>query len=584
MPRFMEFITTPDELQAAIAELSAETFIGFDTETTGLDPHRAQLRLLQFASRTKSYILDLFQFPKEALPPVLDLLAASQPVKVAHNAKFDAEFLRQHHGIRLGTVFDTYLASLLVSAGNEQERHGLEPVAARYLNVELDKSFQVSDWSGQLTESQLEYAARDAQVLLPLREKLQAKLDELELMQVAKLEFDCVNAMAGMELTGIYLEADCWRAQVAQTKAAYDQVAVRLQKELSVGAPQMTLFEEATSSINLDSPLQIRTALARLGIKVDSTSEWRLHNLAREHPVLALLLDYRGLSKSLSAYGLGLLEYINPVTGRIHASFRQIGSPTGRMGCTAPGLHQIPHEKHYRECFRAPAGRKLIVADFSQIEMRILAEMSSDETLIEAFNSGADLHRATASNMLGVPLEEVTPEQRSAAKGLNYGIIYGMGAEGLANRIGSSVVEAEGLIQKYFAAYHGVARWLQQAADTAVRERRSRTMLGRLWAFSFDPSDRAQLGMLRRVGKNAPIQGTGSDLFKRAVKLVDDKLQSHDAQIVHCIHDEIVVECDDTIAEKIARLVSSTMIKAGQEFLPRVPVEVDVKVTAAWLK
>ncbi|MBS1811612.1 MAG: bifunctional 3'-5' exonuclease/DNA polymerase [Acidobacteria bacterium] len=580
----MELITTPDELRAAIAELAAETFIGFDTETTGLDPHRSQLRLLQFASRNQSYILDLFHFPPDALQPVLDLLAASQPIKVAHNAKFDAEFLRKHHGIRLGMVFDTYLASLLISAGNESDRHGLEPVAARYLNVEMDKSFQVSDWSGQLTESQLEYAARDAQILLPLREKLQEKLDELELMQVAKLEFDCVNAMAGMELAGIYLDADCWRAQVAQTKAAYDQAAAKLQKELSAGAPQMSLFEEATSSINLDSPTQIREALGRLGIKVESTSEWRLHNLAREHPVIALLLDYRGLSKSLSAYGLSLLDHINPVTGRIHASFRQIGSPTGRMGCTSPSLHQIPHEKHYRQCFRAPAGRKLVVADFSQIEMRILAEMSNDEALLAAFNSGEDLHRATAANMLNVPLEEVTTEQRSKAKGLNYGIIYGMGAEGLANRISVSTTEAEGLIQRYFAAYPGVARWLQNAADTAVRERRSRTMLGRLWAFSFDPTDRQQLGALKRVGKNAPIQGTGSDLFKRAVKAVDDRLQGQDAQIVHCIHDEIVVECDEVIAEKIARLVSSTMIKAGKEFLPRIPVEVDAKVTDAWLK
>ncbi len=580
----MKLITTPDELQAAVAQFAAETFIGFDTETTGLDPHRARLRLLQFATPQESFILDAFHFPATALKPLLDILAANRPIKVAHNAKFDAEFLLKHHGVRLGAVFDTYLASLLISAGNESDRHGLEPVAARYLNIELDKSFQVSDWSGELSESQLEYAARDAQVLLPLREKLQAKIDELELMQAAKIEFDCINAMAAMELAGIYLEADCWRAQVERTKSAYDKAAVELRKELSAGLPQMSLFEEATSSINLDSPVQVREALARLGLKVESTSEWRLHNLARDHEVIAKLLDYRGLSKSLSAYGLSLLEQINPVTGRIHANFRQIGSPTGRMGCTSPSLHQIPHEKHYRECFRAPSGRKLVVADFSQIEMRILAEFSGDEALLDAFTSGADLHRITASNMLGVPLEEVTNDQRSKAKGLNYGIVYGMGAEGLANRINSSVAEAEGLIHKYFAAYPGVARWLQNAADSAVRDSRSRSASGRLWIFRLDPKDRQQLGALKRVGKNAPIQGTGSDLFKRAVKLVDDKLQHHDAQIVHCIHDEIVVECSADIADKIAQLVSVTMVKAGKEFLPRVPVEADAKVTDAWLK
>ncbi len=580
----MKLITTPDELQVAVAQLAAEAFIGFDTETTGLDPHRARLRLLQFATPSESFILDAFHFPADALTPLLDLLAANRPIKVAHNAKFDAEFLLKHHGVRLGAVFDTYLASLLISAGNEHDRHGLEPVAARYLNTELDKSFQVSDWSGELSDSQLDYAARDAQVLLPLREKLQARLDELDLMQAAKIEFDCVNAMAAMELAGIYLEADCWRAQVERTKAAYDKAAAELRKELSAGLPQMSLFEEATSSINLDSPVQVREALARLGIKVESTSEWRLHNLAREHQVIALLLDYRGLSKSLSAYGLSLIEQINPVTGRIHANFRQIGSPTGRMGCTSPSLHQIPHEKHYRECFRAPTGRKLVVADFSQIEMRILAEFSGDDALMAAFHSGADLHRMTASNMLGVPLDQVTTDQRTQAKSLNYGIVYGMGAEGLANRINCSVSEAENLIHKYFAAYPGVAQWLQQAADTAVRDSRSRSASGRLWIFRLDPKDRQQLGALKRVGKNAPIQGTGSDLFKRAVKLVDDKLQSHDAQIVHCIHDEIVVECDAASADKIAQLVSVTMVKAGKEFLPRIPVEAEAKVTDAWLK
>ena len=580
----MKLINTPEELQAAVAKLGAEKFIGLDTETTGLDPHRSKLRLLQLATPSESFIIDLFHFPARSLRPVLDLLAANQPVKIAHNAKFDAEFLFHHCGVRLGAVFDTYLASLLISAGNEKDRHGLEPVAQRYLDIQLDKTEQMSNWTGQLNESQIEYAARDAEILLPLREKLQARLEALELTRVAQLEFDCVNAVAAMQLTGIYLEADCWRAQVEDTKAVYERVAAELRKELSAGLPQMSLFEEATSQINLDSPAQIREALARLGIKVDSTGEWRLHNLAKDHPVIALLLEYRGLSKSLSAYGLSLLEYINPVTGRIHANFRQIGSPTGRIGCTSPSLQQIPHEQKYRECFRAPAGRKLVIADFSQIEMRILAEFSGDEALLTAFRAGADLHRATAAQMFGVPLAEITKQQREQAKGLNYGLVYGMGADGLANRLGCSNREAEKLIHKYFAAYPGVARWLEDAATTAVRDSRSRSAAGRLWIFQLDPTDRSQLGALKRVGKNAPIQGTGSDLFKRAMKLVDDELQKFDAQIVHSIHDEIIVECAADVAGEIATIVSRAMISAGKEFLPRVPVEAEAKITEAWIK
>src|SRR4029079_19578298 len=305
----------------------------------------------------------------------------------------------------------------------------------------------------------------------------------------------------------VYLDVDLWRAQVDRVRVTHRTVADALQQELGRGALQMTLFDESPQ-VNLDSPQQVRDALARIGIDVEGTSECRLNKLANEYPVIQDLLDYRTLSKSLSSYGEGVLDFINQDTQRIHADFRQIGTPTGRITCSSPSLQQMPHAVEYRSCFRAPAGRKLIVADFSQIEMRILADFSRDRRLIEAFKSGADLHRATASQMLGVPLDGVTALQREKAKGLNYGIVYGMGAEGLANRIGSSLTEAEILIQRYFAAYPEVDRWLREAADRAVNEGRCRTASGRLWIFQLDPFDRQQAAQLRRVGKNAPIQGT----------------------------------------------------------------------------
>jgi intein/homing endonuclease len=224
------------------------------------------------------------------------------------------------------------------------------------------------------------------------------------------------------------------------------------------------------------------------------------------------------------------------------------------------------------------------VSHNSQIEMRILADFARDEVLLEAFDSGADLHRMTASQMFGVPLDQVTPRQRESAKGLNYGLVYGMGAEGLASRIESSVKEAEILIERYFAAYSGVERWLNEAAERAVRERRARTASGRLWIFRFDPHDRSQLGALKRVGKNAPIQGSASDIFKRAMTLLDRALLSHDAQIVNSIHDEIVVECEESIAEEVKQIVIRKMIEGAKEFLPRVPVEVEAVISDAWLK
>lgn len=579
-----KLITEAGDLAQVVIDLRGEPVIGFDTETTGLDPHTAKLRLIQLATPQTSFVIDCFRCAPDQLKPVLDLLASPRPVKIAHNAKFDAKFLMRHCGARLGGIFDTILASQLISAGDENDRHSLEAVANRYLSLQLDKTAQTSDWSRELSEYQLEYAARDAQVLLPLRERLLEKLGEMDLLLAAELEFDCVLSIAALELAGVYLDAERWRDLVSRIRVEHDRVAEELHRELAAGSQQMSLFGGAAERINLDSPAQVKEALARIGILVEDTREWTLSKLARKHPVLEKLLEYRHLSKNLSSYGEGMLDYINPATGRIHADFRQIGTPTGRITTSSPSLQQIPHTADYRSCFRAPAGRKLVVADFSQIEMRILADFARDEALLAAFDSGADLHRMTAAQMFGVPLDQVTPRQRESAKGLNYGLVYGMGAEGLAGRIESSVKEAEVLIERYFTAYSGVERWLNNAAETAVRERRARTASGRLWIFHLDPNDRAQLGALKRVGKNAPIQGTASDIFKRAMTLLDRALLSRDAQIVNSIHDEIVVECDESIAEEVKQIVVRKMIEGAKEFLPRVPVEVEAMISDAWLK
>ena len=578
-----KLITVADSLPQIAAELRAQPMIGLDTETTGLDPHTSRLRLLQLATEQNSYIFDCFRLSREQLAPLLEVIAADQPIKIAHNAKFDWKFLARHLGVQMTGVFDTYLGSVLAAAGDENERHGLEPVVSRYLNQQLNKDAQLSNWGGELSQHQLEYAARDAQVLLPLREKLQARLEELDLLVTAELEFAAVPAIAGMELVGVYLDVDRWRALLDKMTVQRDAVADELQQILGAGALQMNLFGEP-EPVNLDSPAQVKDALARIGIEVEDTREWTLGKLAADHAVVARLLEYRGLSKNLSSFGANILEYINPATGRLHADFRQLGTPTGRITTSSPSLQQIPHTAEYRSCFRAPAGRKLIVADYSQIEMRILADFSADIALLKAFDSGADLHRTTASQMFGVPLADVSPRQRESAKGLNYGLVYGMGAEGLAGRIGSTIKEAEGLIERYFLAYSGVAHWLHEAAETAVRERTARTASGRMWKFKLDPSDRAEQAALRRVGKNAPIQGTSSDIFKRSMRLLNDSLQGLNAQIVNSIHDELVVECDITIAEEVKEIVRHEMIAGAKEFLRRVPVEVEAVISDAWLK
>jgi DNA polymerase I-like protein with 3'-5' exonuclease and polymerase domains len=579
------FTLVSDEaaLEQALGAISRHQVIGVDTETTALDPLRGRVRLLQLATPDQTFVIDLFQLPALEHTGLRDLLSSAQPIKVFHNAKFDVKMLLHHFDVEVRGLFDSLLASQLIGAGRNEGGHGLAAVSDRHLGELVDKSMQLSDWAGTLSDAQYEYAAKDAALMLPLYARLSSRLYELSLQEVAKLEFECVLPIAAMELAGMALDAECWRRLVIDLERAHELLSDELKRELAAGVPQLTLFGEPPS-INLDSPTQVMEALERMGIKVEGTRSWQLAPLAKEHHAIEKLLEYRSVQKLLSSYGVAVLEHINPVTGRIHADFRQMGATGGRMSCSDPNLQQVPNTPEYRACFRAPAGRKLVIADYSQIELRILADWSQDTALVKALMSGEDLHRVTASQMLGIALEEVSKEQRAAAKQLNYGIMYGLGAQGLGARIGCSVEEAEVLLRKYFDAYSGVAVFLRDAADRAVTDRESRTRSGRLIYFSFDANDRGQVAGAQRLGKNAPIQGSSADITKRALSLLYEALKPIDAKIVNCIHDEIVVEVTEAQAEECATILEREMITAARELISSVPVTVDIAIADAWLK
>jgi DNA polymerase-1 len=578
-----KLVSTEPALEQALGAISRHPVIGVDTETTSLSPFQGDVRLLQLATPEQSFVIDLFQLPALKHRGLRELLSSAHPIKVFHNAKFDLKMLLHHFDLEVRGLFDTLLASQLIGAGRNEGGHGLAAVSDRHLGELVDKSMQVSDWSGRLTDAQYEYGAKDAELMLPLYEKLSAGLRELSLEDVATLEFECVLPIAAMELAGMALDVDCWRGLVVNLERAHDVLSDQLKRELAAGIPQLTLFGEPPN-INLDSPTQVTEALAHMGIKVEGTRSWQLQPLSKDHPAIEKLLEYRSVQKLLSSYGLALLEHINPVTGRIHADFRQMGATGGRMSCSDPNLQQVPNTPEYRSCFRAPAGRKLVIADYSQIELRILADWSQDIALVKALLSGEDLHCVTASQMFGISLEQVSKDQRAAAKQLNYGIMYGLGAQGLGARIGCSLEEAEGLLRKYFEAYSGVAAFLRDAADRAVGDRESRTRSGRLIYFSFDANDRSQVGATQRLGKNAPIQGSSADIIKRALALLYDALKPIDAKIVNCIHDEIVIEAAEAQAEECAAILDREMIAAAREFIRSVPVTVDITIGDAWLK
>jgi len=591
MEVYFQVITDAEGLQKACDELKEAEFLGFDTETTELDPYRGDLRLIQLSDGKKTQVIDLRLFAARGdlrtmaeLEPLRGLLSNASQTKIGHNAKFDSKWVRHHLGAELNGIFDTYLASQLISAGDQDRRHSLADVAQFFTGTSLDKSHQVSDWSAaELSHSQLEYAASDAAILLPLREQMAERLKTDELENVAKLEFECVMPIAEMEQNGFYLDEPRWREQLEKVKIAQAKSADELQDMLSAGVAQASLFGRA--EINLDSQHQVTDALLNLGVPVPATTRgWQLQPLAVEYPVVGKLLEYRGVAKSMTSFGENILELIEPKTRRIHADFRQIGAPTGRFSCSNPNLQQIPHDPKYRRCFVAPEGRKLVIADYSQIELRILAEFSDDENFIKAFVSGQDFHASAAAQMFNVKPEDVSPEQRSFAKRLNFGIVYGIGASRFALMTGLGQTEAENTMRKYFGTFRGLDAYLRESGRRVVTERIARTASGRMMRLRFDENDRQQVGAARRNGVNMPIQGTSADILKRALRLLHDAIRGTSAKLVNIVHDEVILECDAVDAERTSEILDKAMCDAGEEYVKRVPVKVDVHITHEWSK
>lgn len=591
MEVYFQLVKDAESLKTVCEQLAKEDILGFDTETTEIEPRDGDLRLLQFSNRKGSVIIDLLPFRNSdghrndpALAPLRDLLENEKIIKIAHNAKFDAKWVRHHLGCELRGIFDTYLASLLISAGDSDRRHSLAEVAKFFTSTELDKTEQVSDWrSPELSHSQLEYAARDAAILPRLREQMAERLASDGLEGVARLEFETVMPVAEMELTGFYLDVERWREQYDLVKLSQRKAADELQDLLSAGVAQASLFGRA--EINLDSQAQVSAALSNLGVPMpETTRAWQLQPLAEQYPVVGKLLEYRAVQKSATSFGENILDFVRADTGRIHADFRQIGAPTGRFACSNPNLQQIPNDPAYRRCFRAPEGKKLVIADYSQIELRLLASFSEDARFIEAFVSGQDFHAAAAAQVFGVAEKDVTTEQRSFAKRLNFGVVYGIGASRFAMMTGLSQQSAENTLRRYFASYPELDAWLRNAGRNVIETRTTRTGSGRMMRFRFNENDRQQVASAQRNAKNMPIQGTSADILKRAICLLHGELRDTSGKLVNIVHDEIVVECNTTEAEETVERLSRVMRTAGEEYVKKVPVVVDAHIVDEWVK
>ncbi len=572
-------VTDASELAGIAKTLEDAEVVGVDIETTSLSPRDGRVRLLQLATPDETFVVDVFE--ARDLAPLKEVLEDG-PVKALHNSKFDYAFLKAEHGITLSPIFDTMLAAQLLGGGDQGPSYALEAVAERYAGLEVDKSARMEDWSGKLSEAQIEYAARDAAVLLPLRERLAQELAEEELVRVCDIEFRAVAAIAEMELSGIKLDVAKWKELEKTVRKRRDEAALALDAQFPEPEGMLPL-EGLGPRLNLNSPQQITDAFRSLGIEVPDTKVWTL--LKVDHPAARLLLEYRELQKKLGTYLETYPSFVHPKTGRIHANFLQCRVPTGRLACTSPNIQQIPHEDEFRSCFVAEQGHTLVIADYSQIELRILAEVSEDPEFVRAFREGDDLHRVTAATMFGVKKDEVTREQRSAAKRINFGLMYGRGPKSLSAQLGTDEERARGLIDEYFANYPKVRRYLQGTASKAMKTRTLRTLAGRVRKFG-DTSglDSMTRGAMRREAMNFPIQGAASDIAKLALAYIREELEGFDARLINSIHDEFVVECAEEVAPEVAQRTRAAMTKAGEEILEKVPVEVEVAISREWRK
>ncbi|MEW5836414.1 MAG: DNA polymerase I [Pseudomonadota bacterium] len=593
-----ELVTTQAQLDAWLAKLEQAELIAFDTETTSLDAMQAEIVGASFAVQTghACYIPLAHDYP--GAPAQLDraaTLAALKPIlenpqrpKLGQHAKYDMNVLSQYGIVVQGLKHDTMLESFVWNA--TATRHDMDSLASRYLGYETIKYEQVAGKGAkQISFSQVDletardYAAEDADITLRLHHALWPKLEgEPALRKVyEEIEMPLVPVLARMEQRGVLIDVDELRRQSQQLGKRMHEI-------------QQQAYAEAGRDFNLDSPKQLQAILfdeLGLAAKVKtpkgqpSTNEEALEAIADDHALPRLILDYRGLAKLRSTYTDKLSGMVNPRTGRVHTSYHQGGAATGRISSSDPNLQNIPvrteEGRRIRQAFIAPEGWRVMAADYSQIELRIMAHLSGDEGLLKAFHEGGDVHRATAAEVFGLPPEEVSANQRRAAKAINFGLMYGMSAFGLARQLGVDRGEAGDYMARYFARYPGVHAFMEATRAQAHRNGYVQTIFGRrLYLENLTSRNQALRQGAERAAVNAPMQGSAADIIKRAMIAVDGWLAGRDdARMLMQVHDELVFEVRTDAVDAVREGVVARMSGAAEL---KVPLLVDVGVGANW--
>lgn len=510
-----------------------------------------------------------------ALKPILE---AENPKKILQNAKYDMTVLAQA-GITLnGVAFDTMLESYVINS--VAGRHNMDDLAARHLDHQTVSFEEVAGKGAkQLTFNQIEieaashYACEDADITWRLHQALYPQLEQTPSLATLfhEIEMPLVRVLSTIERRGVLLDEQRLRQHSQELGKTLQQL-------------EQEAYQLAGGEFNLSSPKQLGEILYdKLGLPVlkktpkgqPSTAENVLEELALDYPLPKLLMHWRSLNKLKTTYTDKLPEMINRATGRVHTSYHQAVTATGRLSSSDPNLQNIPvrnaEGRRIRQAFIAPKGYKILAADYSQIELRIMAHLSQDQGLLNAFASGQDIHRATASEVFNTPLEDVTTEQRRSAKAINFGLIYGMSAFGLARELTIGRAQAQEYIDLYFARYPGVARYMEDTREQAKSQGFVETIFGRRL---YLPDINAKNGALRQAAErtaiNAPMQGSAADIIKRAMIIVEREMQTSgfDARVIMQVHDELVFEVHENHVEPVSAAVAEWMSQAATLAVP----------------
>ena len=598
-PVHYDTIFTHEALDQWLARLNGAPLIAFDTETTSLNYISAEIVGLSFsiAPGEAAYVPLAHDYPgaptqldrQQVLAKLTPLLEDADRPKVGHNLKYDMSVLANYGIAMAGIRYDTMLESYVLNS--TASRHDMDSVALAYLN---HQTVHFEDIAGkgakQLTFNQIEieraapYAAEDADIALQLHQTLWPKLQaDTGLSRVLdELEIPLVPVLSRIERNGVQVD----RAMLERQSRALAERMVEIEQQA---------HGEAGETFNLGSPKQIQAILYdKLGLPVlqktpkgqPSTAESVLQELALDYALPQLILEHRSMSKLKSTYTDKLPEQINPKTGRVHTSYHQAVAATGRLSSSDPNLQNIPIRsdagRRIRQAFVAPAGYKLVAADYSQIELRIMAHLSEDDGLQLAFREGKDIHSATAAEIFGIPLDEVDGNQRRSAKAINFGLIYGMSAFGLAKQLGIDRAAAQEYVNLYFNRYPGVKAFMDRMRAEAHDHGYVETLFGRrLYLPDINSRNGQRRQYAERAAINAPMQGTAADIIKRAMIATDAWLQERgaDAKMIMQVHDELVFEVRESALSEYTAHIRRHMTDAAEL---AVPLIVDIGVGDNW--